>query len=213
MKRFAPVIIAAILIAGGIWYGRQPVQNPDPSHTHADFAVWVNGTKLDFSDARYMSEAYDPSSGQEIRVDPMRKYLHLHDGNGHVLHRHKPGLTFGEFLASLGVVLTKDGLNLCMETPDMPIACQDEAMHRNWKMIVNGVSKGFFDGDYVPEDGDQILVLLPVSGEELAQQEEINVAWEQMTDDACLYSKTCPWRGDPPVENCIADPEVPCVAP
>ena len=36
---------------------------------------------------------------------------------------------------------------------------------------------------------------------------------EQLTDDACRYSKTCPWRGDPPAENCIADPAVPCVVP
>ena len=36
---------------------------------------------------------------------------------------------------------------------------------------------------------------------------------QEMTDDACKYSKTCPWRGEPPAESCIADPAVPCTAP
>lgn len=210
MKRFLPVIIFLVALGGAYYYGRLPVPNPDPNHTHADFAIWVNGQKLDFTDPKYMSEAYE--EGKEVRTDPLRKYLHLHDGNGHVLHRHKPGLTFGEFLESLGVVLTKDGLNLCMETPDSSRVCEDEAAHRTWIMMVNGERKAFFDGEYVPADEDKILILLPVSDDEALQQQEISTAMKQMTDDACMYSKTCPWRGDPPTENCIADPTIPCVA-
>ncbi len=216
MKRFAPVIIATLLIAGGIWYGRQPVQNPDPNHTHADFAVWVGTTKLNFSDARYMSEAYDPNSGREIRVDPMRKYLHLHDGNGHVAHRHKPGLTFGEFFASLGITMSGS----CITLDDFQYSALDEGWKNDfaitkdvcsngkfhWQMVINGVA-GELNPGYVFNDGDQILFTYSASDTAYLEQ------WEEMTNDACMYSQTCPWRGDPPTENCIADPEVPCVAP
>ncbi len=221
MKRFAPAIIAAILIAGGIWYGRQPVANPDPNHTHADFAIWIYSEKLDFTDARYMSEAYDPN-GREIRVDPMRKYLHLHDGNGQVLHRHKLGLTFGDFVRSLGVDMKAEG---CIFTPHKEEGICPSYNYQ-WRFIVNGEdlsvkgdSDDWSDGlgatlerafAYDFKDGDKILLSLadPKGSVDIGWRE-----WKEMTDDACKYSQTCPWRGPAPTENCIADPEVPCTAP
>jgi hypothetical protein len=65
-----------------------------------------------------------------------------------------------------------------------------------------------FDTAYVFEDGDQILVYFNENG---ADDAEIAAAQAKMTDDACKYSKTCPWKGTPPTENCIADPTVPCI--
>ena len=56
-----------------------------------------------------------------------------------------------------------------------------------------------------------LQILLTYQNEDEASMERITEQKEEMTDDACLYSKTCPWRGEPPAENCIADPEVPCV--
>ncbi len=211
MKRFIPALIALIIFACTAIYSRQPRANPDPNHTHADFAIWINGQMADFTDQKYQSEAYDPESGNQVRVDPMRKYLHLHDGNGHVLHRHKPGLTFGEFLESLGIVISKSGLNLCMEIPGKQNECENEALHINWVMIVNGERKPFFDIAYDFNDGDKILIELPQT-----DAEDIPMVWEHwglMTDDACMFSKTCPWRGAPPTENCLADASIPCVIP
>lgn len=210
MKRFLPAIIALIVFVAAAAYGRMPAENPDPNHTHADFAIWINGQMADFTDMRYQSEAYDPN-GNQVRVDPMRKYLHLHDSIGHVLHRHKPGLTFGQFLESLGIVISKSGLNVCMEIPGKQIECENEALHINWVMIVNGERKPFFDASYVFDDGDKILIELPQTDDDTIAA--VWEHWEQMTDDACMFSKTCPWRGTPPAENCIADPAVPCVIP
>lgn len=246
MKRFLPVIIFVLALAGAYYYGHLPAQNPDPNHTHADFAIWVNGQKLDFTDPKYMSEAYE--EGKEVRTDPLRKYLHLHDGNGHVLHRHKPGLTFGEFLESLGFTLemqaAKDDPTKmigCVTTPDNKKLC-DGDISTGWQTLVNDALIGCRRvrgnitcggpndaphnpksdieevWNYVPEDGDQILVSYGPffePGEEgvTPDTREMRREWSLMTNDACLYSKTCPWRGDPPTENCIADPTVPCVAP
>lgn len=217
MKRILLTIVAAIVIAG-VGYAAYDAMyetvapNPDPNHTHADFAIWIDGEKMDFSGEQFMSEAYDPEMDQQIRVDPMRKYLHLHDGNGDVLHRHKPGLTFGEFLRSLGIEFSNEGLNLCMQIPGQDIACEDEAMHRSWVMIVNGVRQPFFDTEYLFNDLDKILVALPQEGKDIDDL-AIQNYWNKLTDDSCLYSQTCPERGEPPTENCIADPEVPCVIP
>jgi hypothetical protein len=207
-------------------------KNPDPNHTHADFAVWVNGTKLDFSDARYMSEVPKATSfqfhlipqasahlGEEEeehagQVIPGREYLHLHDGNGSVIHRHKPGLTLKDFFASIGLTLT----DTCFTLDDFQFKkldaawvkdfgrtkklCDDGKFH--WTMMVNGAQVPL-KAAYDFADGDKILLSYGSSDTAAAEQ------YKEMTDEACRYSKTCPWRGVPPTENCIADPTVPCV--
>lgn len=193
----------------------QYAQNPDPNHTHADFAVWIEGEQIDFSGNEYMSGLSTDESTHDEADERHHEYLHLHDNNGHVIHSHKPGQTLGEFFESLGFVFSKDGLNLCAEVPGKEgrrRVCEDEAMHRNWIMIVNGVQKPFFDTAYAFSDMDKILIVLPKT-DDGDEHPEAWGYWEKMTDDACLYSKTCPWRGDPPTENCIADPAVPCVVP
>lgn len=230
MKRFLPVIVAFIAFAASAMAPRQYVQNPDPNHTHADFAVWVNGTQLDFSDDRYMSAppahasvfdllipaASAHEEGEEEGVLPDRKYLHLHDGNGHVLHRHKPGLTIGDFFGSLGIVMTDE----CFQLDDFLFAQLDQGWVKDfsrvknlcddgkfrWTMIVNG-QRVSMNHHYVPMDMDTIL--LSYGASDTAADEQ----YGSMTDDACKYSQTCPWKGEPPTENCIADPEVPCVLP
>jgi len=233
MKRFLPVIIAFIAFGAAAMTPRQYVQNPDPNHTHADFAVWVNGQLLDFSDDRYMSTVpasadasalsfFIPTASAHDGVDhgaptvAGREYLHLHDGNGYVLHRHKPGLTIGDFFASLGLTMTDTCLTLdefqfheldqnwVKDFARTKNLCDDGKFH--WTMIVNGQHVSM-NPRYVPMDMDKIL--LSYGASDTAADEQ----YESMTDDACKYSKTCPWKGAPPTENCIADPEVPCVLP
>ena len=165
---------------------RQYEPNPDPNHTHADFAVWVDGERVDFSNSKYMSGvSYDEHSHDE-EGEYLHQYLHLHDGNDDVIHRHRPGESIGEFFVSL---------NFTFPEP-----------HERWTMWINGQQMDF-DLDYVFNDMDQILLT------NSAGSAQVLYELEQLTEDACLYSKTCPWKGDPPTENCIADPAVPCVVP
>lgn len=219
------IVLVAAYGAARLW--RVPAENPDPNHAHADFAVWVNGQKLDFSDDEYMSapSVVDqnemsfliPSafahSEDEGKALPGREHLHLHDGNGHVIHRHKPALTLEDFFASIGLKMTADCLTLDAHqfssldigwvqdfgrTKDL---CNDGKFH--WSFAVNGHLRPT-DPSFVFEDGDKIL--LSYSASDTAWADE----WKQMTDDACMFSKTCPWKGEPPSEGCVADPTVPC---
>ncbi len=167
-----------------------PAVNPDPNHTHADVALYVNRTKIDLSQEKYMS-------GKE---KPLHQFFHLHDGNGDVIHRHKPGIAIGELFSSLGITMTKD----CMNIDDGQEFCADGKTR--WRMIVNGGER-FLDPSYVFKNTDKILFSYGASDTLWETQ------WQEMTDDACMYSKTCPERGEPPTENCIADPEIPCMAP
>jgi len=106
-----PLVFIVIMLSVAGWRVDQwmHAKNPDPNHNHADFAVWINGKQLDFAQAKYMSGSSDPADPAHEEHD---KFLHLHDGNGHVVHRHKPGLGFGDFLKTIGFQLTADCLTL-----------------------------------------------------------------------------------------------------
>jgi len=207
----------------------EPPKNPDPNHTHADFAVWMDGKQLDFSGGEFMSSPpaevagvpfLDVASAHGDEEDghtvPGREYLHLHEGNGHVIHKHKPGLTIGDFFISIGAKMIKGPIVERGETLDtdcfewtmaseMNTRCSGE-LGRTLRMFVNNQEVDF-DPDYAFQDLDQILIIHALN------DEEVQVALRQLTNDACLYSKTCPWRGEAPAESCLADPAVPCVIP
>jgi len=211
MRNFTLLAVFTLLLAG---CNRDPyqVQNPDPNHTHVDFALWIEGEKIDLSGDEFMSGLSTDEHTHDEEGEYHHQYLHLHDGNGHVMHSHKPGQTLRTFFESLGFAFSKDGLNVCIQAPGKSRVCEDEAMHRNWIFIVNGEKKPFLDIEYAFQDLDKVLIVLSKT-DDGDEHPEAWGYWEQMTDDACLYSKRCPWRGDPPTENCVADPAVPCVAP
>ncbi len=215
-SRFSLLLaIASVCVLGAC--NRTPVQNPDPNHTHADFAVWVDGKQMDFSGQEFMSAP--PKDENEAGVSfipvasahgdeddghvlPGREYLHLHGGNGHVIHRHKPGLTLADFFTSLSLGFSEK----CFSS-GIPGQDGEECFEHPFRFFVNGTERPFDGLRYVFEDGDQLLITNAVD------QAEITKELKLLTDDACRYSKTCPWRGEPPTENCIADPEVPCINP
>ncbi len=167
--------------------------NPDPNHTHADLAMWVEGRKIDLSAGKYMLD--EESADSEKETNP-----HLHDGNGLVIHRHKAGQSIGEFLKAININAT----NQCVTLDDGTSLCNEGSKH--WQMFING-SEQPLDPAYVFRDLDQILLTYGATDEQVKEQ------LLSLSDDACLYSQTCPERGTPPVENCVADPTVPCVAP
>ncbi|TSC57119.1 MAG: protein-disulfide isomerase [Candidatus Peregrinibacteria bacterium Greene0416_62] len=205
MKRTL-VTITVVMIALGAWAALRPldpytIANPDPNHTHTDFAVWIDGKKLDFSDEEFMSESESDQTGEDHDAHGHKHhpYLHLHDGNGYVIHRHKPGLTLGDFFASIQI-----GIDGACYTSFAPMADGEICGDHPFRMFLNGEEMPV-TMEYVFEDLDQILFTNADSNEEVRKE------LQQMTDDACRYSQRCPWRGEAQAENCIADPAVPCV--
>lgn len=194
MKKFSLVLCGLALVA---CVDRTPAPNPDPNHTHADFAVWMDEKELNFDDPEFMSGSSDEADPEHTKHD---KYLHLHDGNGHVIHRHKPGLTLAQFFATLRV-----GFSSKCFSSGVPGSDGEVCSKNPFRLFVNGEEHFFADLQYVFEDGDHILITNTIDSDEIARELKL------MTDDACRYSQTCPWRGKPPTENCIADPAVPCV--
>lgn len=219
MKRLVIIVVLVIVFAVSAFAGyNRRAENPDPNHTHADFAVWINGVQFDFAQDKYMSHvptaahpssllfvprafahADEPEGGSGAALSG-REYLHLHDGNGHVIHRHQPGLGFGDFLTSLGFTFT----GACLMTDVDVETCNTDSS--KWQFFVNGEEKIPVPLNYVFADEDHLLLTYGADSADIKKELML------LTNDACLYSKTCPGRGAPPAENCIADPTVPCVA-
>lgn len=201
LKRLLPaIVLIALGIAIILFFPHVPATNPDPNHTHADFTVMLDGVAVDFSEDVFMTGASTEDHTRDPSLNGMKKFLHLHDGVGTVVHRHKPALTLQDFFDSIGVGFTAECILYSDPAIDRDMACSEHP----WRMIVNGQERPFsLDYDFV--DGDVILVT--TATEDQTVLDELNA----IPDEACRYSQTCPWRGTPPIENCVADPEVPCV--
>ena len=211
MKRII-LLFLPLLAACSLFAHKEYAPNPDPeNHIHADFAVWIGDEKLDFTDPKYMSGvSYDEESHDE-KEEYHHEHLHLHDGVGWVIHAHKTGYTIADSLGSIGLLMGAQ----CMRLESGVDICPNE-LSETWRMFVrhqplkeNAWEERAWDPDYAFRDMDQIL--LTFQKDDSAAAAKIEDQKAAMTDDACLYSRTCPWRGEPPVENCISDPEVPCV--
>lgn len=183
--------MGSILIGIAVWgIVRTPTEedHTEQYHTHADFRVYINNKAIDFSLNKYQSEEDKPHDA----------FTHLHDGNGDVMHFHKEGITVGYFFNTIKMEFTKD----CFKLDTGEKYCSTEKTPL--KFFVNGKENTEFE-TYVPKDLDRILISYGSDTEEVVQKQLNSV-----TDKACIYSKTCPERGEPPTESCVKALGVPC---
>jgi hypothetical protein len=185
---FIPLIVIGICLLSAIGIGVYKFTRPArPSyldsgfHIHADFKVFLNGKALDFTQAKYQS-----TEARHLDED-----AHLHDGNGDVMHIHKAGITLGYFFKTLGIQFTEN----CFVLDTQERFCNAGSMQL--QLLVNGKSQNQMD-QYIPQDLDKILITY---GDIFEHPEEKQVS--TVTDEACIYSKTCPERGPAPVESCV----------
>lgn len=153
-------------------------------HEHADFRMYINGQLYDFSRQEYMS-----SEGKTLS-----SFIHFHDGDGEVMHKHASGITIGFFFNTLGMRFDSECLVLAKGTE----YCNDE--DNTLKMYVNGKPNDKF-GDYELKDLDRILVTYG--------DEDESAIWQQIesvSDKACIQSGKCPERGNPVNESsCLTE--------
>lgn len=177
LEEFKQLVDAALTAA--------PLPSPSATenfHAHADLMVYVNGKPLDLSPAKYQST-------KEKELDPD---THLHAGNGKIVHLHKRGVTLAQFFKSLGMELAA----ACLQLDDGKKYCTDGT--KSLKLDVNGEAISDQFSDYQPQDLDRILISY---GSET--QTQLNKQLDSVTDEACIYSETCPERGKPPTEECV----------
>lgn len=82
------------------------IQAPEITHFHANWAVFIDGARLDLTADRFMEDV------AACRTDPgsigPRDRVHLHEGNADVVHVHHPAATWGALARNLGIGLGRD---------------------------------------------------------------------------------------------------------
>ena len=151
-------------------------------HDHANLLVVLDGQVLNLSQEKYTST--------EGRV--LSNFIHLHDGNGGVMHKHASRTTLEYLFDGLGMTFNET----CFVTDEKAAYCT--TTEKKLMIYVNGLENSQYQ-HYEPRDLDSILI---VYGD--GEEEEIQTLLAQVSDDACIYSERCPERGKPPEEaSCI----------
>jgi hypothetical protein len=198
-EQFQSLIMAAFTAAGAD-PNAESASEEDPAtstpqavHEHADLAVYIRGQQLDLSQDKYQSHETDGVGEEHEDGDAddghLHEYLHLHDGNGAVIHKHMTGYTLADFFASLGIELTNKCVRL--DTGEEYFANELETLTG----MVNGERVEDIAG-YEFNDEDRVLISF---GNERALDEEM----AGVSDEACIYSEACPERGEAPEEECV----------
>lgn len=162
---------------------KSPVQSStdEPVHLHADLRVFVDGAAIDFSQDKYQST-------KEHELNPE---THFHDGVGNMVHVHAAGVTLNDLFGSLDMNLSRDCLQL--DSGESKCATGEQKL----RLYVNGTESADA-GDYLIKDLDRVLVFY---GQPTTTAIERELA--AVSNDACIYSETCPERGTPPTEECV----------
>lgn len=174
-----------------------------PTHQHADFALFIRGQQFDFSQPQFIS--HEDADEEDETAD-------MHEPRFTVVHVHRELTTWDEFLTSLHFKLTDpsylgvDSARTCMTLPSAEKLCGDAT--NSWKFYVNGVK---VDGvaNITIHDLDRVLMSY---GSESEPQVLAQVA--EVTDQACIPSEKCKPRipANEPAEPCTVS-NTSCVKP
>ena len=122
---------------------------PKAVHFHANFAVFVEGKRLDLSGDKYM----EPISGckpEYIDILPQER-AHMHEHEGDLIHIHDHGVTWGDFMANIGFAFGKTYLITDEEKPYF------NSRGKTIKFILNG-RQVENPSDQLIKDEDRLLV-------------------------------------------------------
>lgn len=96
------LLLGALLILGA----RLVTYTPNRVHYHANFAVYINGTREEFKSPHYYQEVAICSKDQGITTPEAR--AHLHDNDNSVIHVHDHAVTWGQFFNNIGWLVGSD---------------------------------------------------------------------------------------------------------
>ena len=106
------LLVALGVVAGVVGIGAARFATlPEPSdtegpHYHANFAVFLNGERLDLSATHYMQDIAACKANPAL-ILPVER-AHMHEGIHDVVHVHHEGSTWGHFFQNIGFALGDD---------------------------------------------------------------------------------------------------------
>lgn len=171
-------VVVGVVALGAFRFATVPP--PPVTHHHANWAVFVDGRRLDLTAERYMEDVASCRTSPEA-IRPQDR-IHLHEGDHDVVHVHHPAATWGQLLANLGMAAGEDYLR----TPDGEMILADG--ERTVKFIRNGRQEFDLSNEAV-RSLDRVVVSV---GTETAEQ-VLDTQFSQVADDAAEHNN----RADP----------------
>lgn len=151
----------------------------EPTHYHANFALFANGERIDLSADKYMEDVATCAVGETLLP---RARAHLHSNNPDVAHVHHEGVTWGHLLMNLGIGVGEDHL-----APDEGLVLT-EGPGRTLKFILNARPQFAIHNELIAS-GDRLLISYGPESEE----EALRTQFPQVASDAEEYNE----RQDP----------------
>lgn len=106
MKNWLLPFLAGVVALGAVRFAAAPLNRT--THYHANWAVFVNGERLDLAADRFMEEI-GACTASYAEILPEQR-VHLHENNPDVVHVHHDGATWGALMANLDMALGEDFL-------------------------------------------------------------------------------------------------------
>jgi len=148
MRNFAIGVIIGVLVLATARFAFVPHEHE--VHHHANFAVFIDGRRLDLTDDRYM-ELVSACGATGQGVLP-RERVHMHENNHDVVHVHHDGVSWGHFFTNLGFAIGEDFLIL---DDGRRLFADGE---RSFKFIVNGMPVPAVHDRLIRPGGERVLI-------------------------------------------------------
>ena len=147
-------VVIGVVALGAARFALVPI--PHPPHFHANFAVFVDGARLDLSGDRFMEDVAACAVGEQVLP---RNRVHLHANDADVVHVHHEGVTWGHLFENLGMGLGESYLALA----DGRVLAEGEG--RTLKFLMNDRPQFSIHGELI-RSGDRVLVSYGTETEE-----------------------------------------------
>ncbi len=121
-------IVIGVMALGGARFFGAPLEQT--THYHANWAVYIEDSRLDLSSDRYM-EDISSCYGSDRFVTPESR-AHMHLGEQDIVHIHHEGAAWGHLLTNLGFGIGEG----FMVSPDGKILRNDEK--KRFTYVLNG---------------------------------------------------------------------------
>lgn len=171
-----PIIRAALIgfIMGILWFVvvRVALFNPEGTHYHANFALYINGEQDPFDSFTFFEEVQQCSADE---ISP-RSRVHMHDDVSSVIHIHDEGVTWAHFFANLNYGLGNDYVKT-----DAGIF--EDNQDAELTFILNGTVTPLLSNTII---GDEDVLLISYGDE---SQETLMERFSAIPDTAAAYNE------------------------
>ena len=104
-KKRQIVLLVLAFFMGAFWLFalRFILLDTQETHYHANFGIYINGSRIPFDNFTYYEEVQSCFGGDSQRPQDR---VHMHDMVQHIVHVHDEAVTWGHFFSNIGITVS-----------------------------------------------------------------------------------------------------------